>query len=57
MGETPDLDKVLDNPLLMRIIRLHRATHICVHDSSGDSEQRQTERKDLIEYWQPPCNV
>lgn len=56
IGETDHLDRVLDDHHLMRALQWNKATHVCVHVSSDNVGVRLAEKKDLVEYWDPPRN-
>lgn len=60
VGETDNLSRRLDNPdshEKMNCIRRNGGTHVHVHESANDVAIRQQEEKDIIEKWNPPCNL
>lgn len=56
IGETADLATVLEDHHTMRLVEFNRATHICESRSSGDMDERQAQKQDLVDYWHPICN-
>jgi hypothetical protein len=56
IGETGDLSTRFDDHHKAKEIAKHGATHICVHASSSNKQQRLNEETDLVRKWAPPCN-
>lgn len=56
IGETENLEERLDNHNELPCIRRNGGTHVHVHLSSSNSQERRNEESDLIKKWNPPCN-
>lgn len=56
VGETDDLQAVMDNHHMGRRLQFARATHICVHCAIDGPQARLAEKQDLVAYWAPICN-
>lgn len=56
IGQAENLNNRLGNHEKEACAKRHGATHIHVHTNSAGEAARLAEEKDLIQYWQPPCN-
>ena len=57
IGKTGDISqRTLDTHHKRDCIVRNGVTHIHVHKSSNDEEERQKEEADLVAKWNPPCN-
>lgn len=58
VGETDNLQRRLTpNHEKMPCIKRYGGTHIHTHSSSDDEAIRQKEEADIIDKWNPPCNL
>jgi len=56
IGESGDLSERFDNHHAMPCIRRNGATHVHVHASSSNRQERLNEETDLRRNYNPPCN-
>ena len=56
VGQTADLHEIPFEEYTRPCIRLHGATHVCVHESSDYEDARLTEVSDIIKNYHPVCN-
>lgn len=57
IGQTGDLNDRLSNHEKEEEVNRAGATHVCARVNSGGEQARLDEEKDLIDRWQPECNV
>ncbi len=58
VGETDNLQRRLtSNHEKMPCVKRNAGTHVHSHTSSDDASVRQKEEADIIEKWNPPCNL
>jgi predicted GIY-YIG superfamily endonuclease len=57
IGQTQDLNERLSNHEKQAAVDRAGATHICARVNSAGEQSRLAEEKDLIDQWQPECNV
>ena len=57
VGETDNLQECLQNHEKMPCIEQHGARHIHVHTGDINENIRRDEAGDIIEKWNPPCNI
>jgi hypothetical protein len=55
-GETGDLSNRFDNHHKMPCIKREGATHICVHKSSENGNERRREEADIVARYNLVCN-
>lgn len=57
VGQTSDLHNLPAAEYIMPCIHDQGATHVCVHETGDDEEDRCTEVLDLVSNYCPECNT